>query len=473
MTNISRQDFTTQLSNYNYLLLSILLSIPAILLRDYAIFIFPVLIAIILSYIYRERFVIALILITLFTLVGELNRSLRLVVHLVDFSLLGLLFLKRFGLNFQEYKRIPKSLLYFVLLYFSAMLLSSVMSSYPLAGIKIIAKQIAFFMVVYVFYSLIRDKKDVKNYLTAIIIVAFVLVSISIFYLFQESFSVLDLISKNRARVSALITNAETSSNFYIISFPLLIITLLLKKQKSIKVFSLFLIIYLSIGLSLAMPRSALIAIVLSSTIIFFLLRRQLFYLFISIIFTISLLFIFIQPLNQILSLFLRFGEGLTEREPLWNMSLNIIKDHPYFGIGPGGYEYEFYNYFPYMLNNWWGQLLIYYHQISEGVNFSHNFFLVFFTEMGILGLLTAVMLPIIYIRIGIKTLKKYRTESKEDYYLLVALFATGVSMIFRNFFNSIGLLYLGGITGDLPFWLIFSIIIYFYRLRSDNSSTI
>lgn len=440
------------------------------MLGEMAIFILPVIFLIILSYIFGERFLIAIILISLFTLVAELNKSLRIVVHLIDFTLLGILFLKRFGLNFKEYIRIPKSIVYFLLLYFSAMILSSAMSSYPFAGIGIISQQFAFFIIVYVIYSLINDEKDITVYLIAIMIVSSVLVTVSLILLFSTSFSLLDIITEGRIRISALITNAEASSNFYLISFPFLIALFLIKKKILDRILILLFATYLSLGLSLAMSRSAILGIALSTAIIFFVLRRRRFYQFVLTLIAISLLFVFIEPLNQTISLFLRINEGLTERERIWEMSFNIIRDNPLFGLGPGVYKYEFFNYFPYMLSDWWGKLLIYYHELSDGVNFSHNYFLVLFTEMGILGLVAAIVLPVIYFSIGIRTLKKYRKRTEEKYYLIVALFATGTSIIVRNFFNSIGLLYLGGLTGDLPFWLIFSSLIYFYKHPLPNS---
>jgi hypothetical protein len=116
------------------------------------------------------------------------------------------------------------------------------------------------------------------------------------------------------------------------------------------------------------------------------------------------------------------------------------------------------------MFDDWWGRLMIYFYNVSEGVNFSHNYFLVFFSDMGILGLMTAVSLIIIFFNISIKTIKKYKQADPQIYYLIIALFAAGTSIIFRNFFNSIGLLFYGGITTDLPFWLIFGSIIYFYQ---------
>jgi hypothetical protein len=116
------------------------------------------------------------------------------------------------------------------------------------------------------------------------------------------------------------------------------------------------------------------------------------------------------------------------------------------------------------MLNDWWGRLFIYFNEVTGGANLSHNFFLTFFTDMGILGILTAITLPAVYFRIGIKTIKKFKEASVDDYYLVIALFASGASVILRNFFNGIGLLYVGGIQTDLPFWLIFGSLIYFYR---------
>lgn len=450
--------------NFNFLLVSVLLSSLTILLSEWAIFILPLIILIILSYIYGERFIIALILISLFTLVGELNSSLRTVVQLVDFTLLGFLFIRSFGLNFKEYVRVPKSISYFLILYFSAMLISSVVSAYPSAAIGIITQQFAFFIIVYVFYSLIRDEKNIHNYLFAIMIVAFILATVSLVLLYSTGFSLLDTISKNRVRVSGIISNAEASSNFYLISFPFIIFLFLINKRTLYRIITLLVAFYFFLGLSIAMSRSAILGIALSTTVIFFVLRRRRFYQFLFSFIVLSLLFLFIEPLNEIIRLFLRIEEGMSARDYIWSMSINIIRDYPVFGMGPGVYKYKVFNYFPYMFNSWWGGLMIYFYEISDGVNFSHNFFLVLFTEMGILGLITAITLPLIYIKIGIKTILRYKNETQEKYYLIVALFAIGISIIFRNFFNSIGILYLGGITTDLPFWLIFSSLVYFHQ---------
>ena len=412
-------------------------------------------------------------LIALFTLVGEFNRSLRLVIQIVSIILLFMMYLKRFGLEFSNYRRLPVEVIYLLLLYFSAMIISSAMSDYPFAGLSIILKQLIFFIIVYLFYSMIDDYFDIKNFINAFIVVAFIFSTISIVYFFLEGFSLLDIISSGRIRISILITNPEALTNFYVISFPFLIIYFILQEFKLNKWLISLLLVYIVLGLLLTMSRSAVLGILLSTAIIFYILRRRIFYKLISSLIIIVICFTLIEPLNEIVYLLFRFEEGVSVRDYLWLMAINIIKDHPVFGVGPGAYQYEVFNYFPFMLNEFFGKVFIFYTEVTDGGNLAHNIFLVFFSEMGILGLATIIVLPVIYFRIGIKTIKKYKGQSPEIYYLIVALFAAGTSVIFRNIFNSIGLLYVGGLVTDLPFWLVFSGLIYFYLAPINNNSKI
>jgi putative inorganic carbon (HCO3(-)) transporter len=226
--------------------------------------------------------------------------------------------------------------------------------------------------------------------------------------------------------------------------------------------------VFIGLGLTLTMSRSAILGIVVSSLIIFFILRRKRVYQILFVMIVIAILFLVYPPLNELISLLFRIEEGFSARDYLWAMSINMIKDNPIFGIGPGAYNYELFNYYPFMLNNFYGQLFIYFSEVAGGVNLAHNMFLVFFVDMGILGFITSISLPVVYFRIGIKTIKKFKNQN--GYYLIIGLFAAGASIIFRNIFNSIGLLYVGGIQTDLPFWLIFSSLVYFYKLPSNLS---
>jgi O-antigen ligase len=451
--------------NLTFLGLSIVLSLPAILLGQNILFALPVIIVIMLSYIFGERFIIAMIIISLFTLVGDLNRALRTIVQIVDVALLVILFLKKFGLNFYSYPLVPKSVRFFVFLYFSSMIISSVMSNYPFAGVGLFANQLAFLIIAYLFYAIISSENDIRFYFTSVFVVACILVTFSLIAFSMGEVSLIDIISPNRPRVSAIIGNIEASTNFFVVSFPLVITALFLKKANPNRLLYYFLIFYFSIGLILTMSRSAIIGILVSSAIILFILKRKRFYQLVVSLGLIVLLFFFYPPLNELMTTFLRIESGMSARDYVWKMSMDMISDHTIFGIGPGAYPNEMINYFPYMLNDWWGKLFIYYNEVTGGANLSHNFFLTFFTDMGLLGILTAVSLPIIYFRIGIKAIKKFKNGPDNTYYLIIGLFAAGVSVIVRNLFNSIGLLYVGGIHTDLPFWLVFSSLIYFYMV--------
>lgn len=451
-------------NNIYLIALSIALSVPVVILGENLLFAVPVVIIVLMSFIFGERFIIGIVIISLFTLIGELSRSLRTVVHLVDFTLLGILFLKRFGLNFYSYPKVPKSVFYFLILYLFAMIISAVMSKYPFAGIGLIAQQIVFVIIAYVFYSLISGVRDIKLYFTSIFIVACILVTFSLLAFSQGDISLLEILSPNRPRVSAIMSNLESLTNFFVVSSPIIISTLLLKRKFADKTINYFLIFYFTLGLIITMSRSAIIGIIVSSAIIFYFLNRKRFHQLLFSIAFIVLLFLLYTPLNELLTTFLRIESGMSARDYLWKMSIDMIKDNIVFGIGPGAYQYEMLNYFPYMLNDWWGKIFIYFQEVTEGANLAHNFFLTFFTDMGILGILAAITLPVVYFRIGIQTISKYKNGTADTYYLVIALFASGTSVIVRNIFNSIGLLYVGGIQTDLPFWLIFGSLIYFYK---------
>jgi O-antigen ligase len=476
MKSLSIKDISLK-ENLSLLILSVGLSIPAILLGENILLAIPLVIVIMLSFILGERIIIAFIIISLFTLVGEVTGSFRIFIQLVDFLLLGLLFLRRFGLNFHSYPQVPKFITYFLGLYFSAMIISATMSKYPFAGIGIIVQQIAFFIVVYVFYSLIKSEKDIKFYFYIIFLVGCILVTFSLAAFSKEGVSLLDVFAPNRPRVSAIISNIEASTNFFVVSFPIIISTILLKKSFKERSINYFLLFYFSLGLIMTMSRSAIIGIIASSAIVFYMLERKRFYQLLSALTFIVLLYVIYEPMNQFLNTFVRIESGMSARDYIWKMSMDMIKDHTIFGIGPGAYKYEMLNYFPYMLDDWWGKLFILISEVSGGANLSHNYFLTLFTDIGILGILTAVALPTIFFAIGIKTIIKYKNEFRSNYYLIIALFAAGSSIIIRNFFNGIGLLYVGGVQTDLPFWLIFSSLIYFYQkpvvatqVLADNS---
>jgi len=177
-----------------------------------------------------------------------------------------------------------------------------------------------------------------------------------------------------------------------------------------------------------------------------------------------------IPALNQF-TFILRVQEGLANRDYLWKLAYSMIKDNPILGIGPGSYKFEMFNYFPVMLTSWEGKLFVELYTLTLGKNNSHNFYLAMFTDLGVLGFISSIMLPIIYMNIGYKTIRLAKSFQKEVYLLVIGITAAGAGMFVRGIFEGISIITYGWLSVDLPFWMIFGIL-GFYYLKLSNDRT-
>jgi len=452
--------------------ISILLGMVVSIMGEYVIYGILGLLLLAPFIIYGEKYIIFFIIVTLFTLVGDINKDLRLVIHILDFSLLAFLFLYHYGFQSSNYPKIPRSLVYFLILYYFSMILAIVMSDHVNDGLQRMGRQTIFFGVAYLVYSFIRKDDELKSILYGIIAAGIIIAFSTVTNFFAEGFELADYTAGIAVRVTGLMSNILATTTFFIVAIPLVIVFLLAQDKKSIKILLWILVMVLIIGLILTASRSAMLAIIASTIIIFYFYNRKLITSLILILIFLSLIFIFIPPFNEISSIIFRIESGLSQRQHYWSLAFNMIKDNWLFGIGPGSYGYEMYNYFPVMLNSWIGKVIIETNLITGGNNNSHNFFLVFFTDMGVLGLLTALTLPVVFFKIALKTIKKYKSSNKETYYIVIGLFAAGTSMFLKGMIDGIGLLAYGFITADMPFWLIFIGLIYYYLKNPEDTNS-
>lgn len=444
-------------------IISILLSIPTILLGENLIIILPIVVLLLLSVSLGERFVYGVIIIILFTLVGDVSGSIRIYIQLTSFILLGIVFIKRYGLKWAMYPHIPNSIIYFLIVYYFAIITSTFMSRFPLEAVPLIVQQSIFFLFLYLFYALIRDEKDVAVILISILISSIILTASSIID-FIEGGLVVSNLTSSVGRISGLIANVNVLTNFYIISFPLVIVSFLIKFKYLDKSLSFLLMTYFLAGLLITISRTAVLGAIVSTAFLLFMIERKYFYYLLTVTIVLFTFLFLCPPLNEFVTLLFRVEEGMSNRDYLWELSSNIISNNPVFGIGAGSYKYEIFNYFPVLLNSWSGQVIINIWEMTSGANISHNFFLRSYTDLGILGLFSALLIPLIYFRIGIKTIQFYRKGNKKTYYVILAIFISGATMFLRSAVDDIGILTYGWITADLPFWLIFSCIVYYYK---------
>jgi O-antigen ligase len=114
--------------------------------------------------------------------------------------------------------------------------------------------------------------------------------------------------------------------------------------------------------------------------------------------------------------------------------AINIFKDYPVFGVGPGNYGGLMQNYYP---------------DEAEGARrylHAHNTYLETLAEMGILGLLSLLWILALFFRQG------YRAIKKEPDAYNISFMIMFLAVVISEFFMSVILV---GIAAPLVFWLL------------------
>ena len=443
--------------------ISVIIAIVCSVFTAYIWFTLPVVLAIFLLIVYGVRFYLFFVIVSLLTLVGEVNPSLRLVVQIIAFGGLSILFLKKYGFVFKKYPAIPSLLLNFIAFFYSVIILSTLFSRYPLTGFIQTIKISIFFYLMYLLYSFIKSLKDINLYIISLF-VASVIMALSTFINFVDSGFNLENLATAHLRTGGLLGNVNAIGGYYAVVIPIAVTFLFYEKLESKRIYLAGLILVFSVGMLIVVSRSAIISVIVSLLFILFYLNKKYFKVLIGCLFILFLLYLFVDPLNEFISVVLRVERGLTRRDYLWQISTGIIKDNFWFGVGPGSWGKEMFNYFPVLLNSFKGKLFIQLYEQTGGFNNSHNFYLVFFSDMGIFGLITAFFFPFVFFRIGFQTIKKAKVFNRNLFLLAVGITAVGAGMFIRGFFEGISLITIGRITVDIPFWTLFIILIYLYN---------
>lgn len=421
---------------------------------------------------FNERFLIGFVIVTLLSFPSDLSPALRTVIHLSDFLAIGYLFIREYGFDFQKYPKVPGLLTIFFIIFYSGMAISVLFSSYMLEGIYLIVQTTVFFLFVYFLYALISTQEHVRIIILSLIVSGIILTGSIIIEFFILGGN---LINPIRFRNFGFYSNINTSGLYIIILFPLTLATLYLKQFHKYKTLSIILLTFLSISVILISSRVAFFGVILGTAIVLFFLNKKLFKTFTFIFISLALIHLILNPFGPIIDIALRLEEGLSQHDHFWQLAVNIIKSHPILGIGPGAYSYEEFNYIPVMLSSYSGQVMIYINDVTFGSNNSHNFYLVLISDMGIIGAISSVLLPTIFFKIAYITQHRYKKLNREIYIILISIISVGICIFIRSFGESIGILSYGAISTDLPFWLLFVILISYYKnkinFQGDHSN--
>lgn len=408
---------------------------------------------------------------SLLALVGELSESIRAIVQLNAFFGLTFLFLKSYGFSFKTFPKIPPKLIHFFLLLYFSLIVSTIFSQYFLTGLIEILMGSIFFLLLYLIFSQIRSKIQIYFCILAIIFSTLISSGGLLFELIYQNFDFLYIAANANLKTGGVLSNYNATAAFFAMSIPILFSLVFSSELRKLRLLFTAVLMIFIISILVTTSRSSMLAVFTSSVFILYNTNKKLLRYLILGLLSMFFLILIIPSINESVIILFRLSEGISQRNYLWDITLQMIFDNPIFGVGPGAWHYEMIRYFPVILNSYLGQSFVDLYKITKGFNLAHNFYLVFWSDMGILGLCSSIFLPYTFLQISLSVLRIMEKVRNLDYYLVLGLTAAGIGMFFRGFFEGISLITFIWITVDLPFWLIFAIICYYYLNLGENNS--
>ncbi len=451
----------SKLTNSNEAKIALVAALILSILSAYIFVAFLIFLGIMLLFSYGKRLILGLIIISYLIITTEFFEEFRIYITFFATTLLFLLFLQEFGLQTEKFVRVPKQILYFLAFLFVTLLISTMFSSRPIIGFIAIVRMLFFFIICYMFYSLLKNEENLYTYIYSLFVVVFALgvrMIIDVLNLGIERYFIRVLLIKDSELYSSV---GYTGLIIFFLSLSL-VTSMFFMQKFNIKWRKFLLIIFLVINLLimiLANSRGGIMAAMISISFTLIVLRRSLFFKISSaIIITIAILFLSIPFIQNAIENYMRL-DRVNTREIYWELGLDIIQDHPVFGVGTDQYEKYFHSYAPSSIYK--------YFESGAGVfgkPHTQNLFLFYEAENGILGLIVSISFFWLFFFFAIKTMKITKKNKDEFYILSVVITGIGIGIFFRSFLEITGYLTYGYITTDLPFWLIFGILIHIYK---------
>jgi O-antigen ligase len=154
-----------------------------------------------------------------------------------------------------------------------------------------------------------------------------------------------------------------------------------------------------------------------------------------TILFTVVCIVASYLVFAHVIKSYFRIGEGLSYRDIIWRNSLEIIKEHPFLGIGVGTFPQQFLSQYSFPslidLENTLKEIEITGSSDISASFHAHNQFLNYAAEMGI----GAVFLTFVFYAIFISN--SYRLIKKLSFNFNYALLTGSSAAVFGNFFHS------------------------------------
>ncbi|MHB8579930.1 MAG: O-antigen ligase family protein [Ignavibacteriaceae bacterium] len=445
---------------------SLILGAVTLLILPYMWIGIMILLALIAFMMLGDKYLIPLFIIAYLVVTSDISENLRVVVNIGGFIILSYKFIKEYGLDFSIYKQVPIIVRHLIVYIILSMIVSSIFSEQIFTSLLEVLRLSAFFYLMYIFYSFLRDSNDVIIYLDSLVKAGIILSLAIIFFFLSSSEKMLTLEAQGLIHEGGYLKNVAAAGGIFAVTIPFNLAAFYLDRFTGgkIKIVLTGALILQTVAMLLTNSRAAFLALFISSVFILLKLHIALLKKIIYSIVGLSFLIVsFFPKIIEIISDFIRAGRILENtRYYLWDIAFGIIKDNPIFGCGHGMFKYYIYKYLPVMLGSWdESQINRVYREAGAG--HAHNFLLYRTSEGGLLGLIGAVALIALFFYLSQKVLNSVKYD--RDWTIIVTtIIASGLGLVARSLFESTGLLTNGWITRDLPFWILFIIVIFLYQ---------
>ena len=453
-------------TNNKLIIFSCLIAILVSLFSSNILLVLSLILISILIYFYGIKGILSLTIIGYLSAPSDFFGDYRVIINIILTGILLLLSFKEFGFNFREYPRVPNEVLYFLAALFFSILLSTIFSSEHSTGFFTIITMLAFYIISYLFYAFLKYEKNINLYIYSIcaaVLILSIRMFLDLYNLGFQEFLIRSLLSEN---IKLYSSSRYTGSVIFFISATLISAMFFMDRFKKIKnkIILFFLFSINVVILILSNSRGLIIAAFLGISFLAFVFKRTLFLkVLISVVVVFVIVVLSVPEVDDSVNLYLR--TGTTHREIFWEAGLEIIGDYPIVGIGPRAFNKYFYTYAP--------SSVLTIQEWKTGNHTPHNFFLYYAAENGVLGFIAGVSLFILYFYFASQVMKNSKRNNKEYFILSVAIFGIGIGFFVRSFVEVTGFLYYGYITTDLPFWLVFGILISIYQKIKNKEVTI
>lgn len=420
----------------------------------------------------KKEFFFIFVIISFLVLTTTISPTLRGTVQVLDYLFLSFVFVKQYQFQIYGYPRPHYLIVAYLLSLLIVMMISSLNSAHVLLGFIQVGRTILFFFLMYLLYALINDEKEIKIYLIALFIVAVVYMFFLIYELMRFDFNLLAINLNGFSEGGSAYIHKNALGSFFVIVILLSMSFSFNPDYSYYKKWFLGLIILFSGGLIITNARGAIIALLVGMSYLIYIMNKKYFKYMIGLLLCFWILFVFL-PLQEYVDLYFRFETFSTGRDYILSSIWTVIKENWILGAGPAGTRFEMYKNIPYLLGSP-EEIFLRHHYYQIEFGHAHNFYLFFFSDLGILGFLLSITLPVIFLKISFKTIYTLKNEKKEFYYLSVGITAYGLSMFVRAIYEWSGLISYGTIGLDLPFWILFVIIIFInQKVISSNKKDV